>query len=236
MLLTTTTQIPELGIASTALTVVEPGDAVEVRVVVTASQAVELLDLSWDNPTTLHPNSTRTTISFPASLQAGDVAQGDVVFTTETGHPDFGLMTASLRCRRPDGSETTVSWETWISVFPREQATDPRGLSDEHRERLVTVVNDRDRNGHIFVANFVSFFSDFLNLVVPPGSVGILSQEFDLEDEGLPVDEETYQLIILGLMSIYGLVRLELLFEEDCPETDEYIDLSGSREVKQEVI
>ncbi len=235
MLLTTTTQVPELEILSTAPTVVELGQAVEVHVRIAASQVVELLELIWNNPTTLLPDTAAPTMSFPSNLSAGDVAEGDVVFTTAAGRRDYGLMTATLRFRRQDGTEATASWEAWISVFPREHA-DAQELSDDHRNRLVSVVNARDRNGHIFVADFVSFFSDFLNLVVPAGTAGFLSQEFELDEEGLPVDEETYQLIILGLMSIYGLVRLELLFEEDCPETDEYVDLSAMREVKQEVI
>ena len=236
MLLTTSTQVPELEVASTALTAVEPGDAVEVRLRFAASQQVELLELTWDNPLSLSPDASLTTISLPVTLQSGDDAEGVAVFTTPNGRHDFGLMTASLRLRRQDGTETTVTWEAWLSVFPREQATDPQGLSDEHRERLVTVVNARDRNGHIFVADFVSFFNDFLNLVVPAGTAGFLSQEFDLEDEELPVDGETYQLNLIGLMSIYGLTKVELLYEEECPETDEFVDLSAFREVKQEVI
>ena len=140
MLLTTTTQVPELEILSTAPTVVELGQAVEVHVRIAASQVVELLELIWNNPTTLLPDTAAPTMSFPSNLSAGDVAEGDVVFTTAAGRRDYGLMTATLRFRRQDGTEATASWEAWISVFPREHA-DAQELSDDHRNRLVSVVN-----------------------------------------------------------------------------------------------
>ena len=233
MQLTTPAGNEQVNTSVTAPTVVEPEQDVIVRLHISAFQNIELLALDFDIPEVLIKNEEEPSTSFPLSLQPEDTFEKDVIFKTHAGQEGFGLIKGKLVYNIQE-IENSIEFELWISVFKRVKAGDREALSTELRKRLVDVVNIRDRNGHIFVADYVAFFNDFLNIEVPETVQEILAEDFQLPIEGLPVDEETRLQIILGNKTFYGIEKLELIPEEECVESDDRFDPYDAREVKFE--
>ncbi len=227
MLLSTPATTSLLDVISTAPTVVQPGERVEVKIRIIAKNDCELLGLGWEAPKSLTQSSVAA--GFPVVLQAGQTFNTQTIFITTAQTEDFGEMQAHLRARNGSGEEITVDWTAWISIFTRRKADDPEGLSDELRKRLLDVVNARVRNGHIFLANQVAFCDDFLNIEIPGSTASLISEDPIIE--GLPVDPEQRLMIILGSLSFYGFEDIKLLAEEFCPESDDSFLHTDDREI-----
>lgn len=230
MLLTTPVQSPEVDILSTAFTVVQPGDLFSIKINITAKQDCELRDISWQVPQSLAPESNGQ--QFPVTLAAGESIDIKSDFSTDATREDFGeiRLSISLRVEAETGGEKTVESVTWLSIFTRQTAADPDQLQMALRQRLLDVVNVRPLNGHIFLADYEAFFTDFLNVEIAAGIAAGLAEEFGLPIEGLPLDAERRMLIIHGKMSFYGIEKLELLAIEDCEESDDRFDPDDARE------
>jgi hypothetical protein len=229
MLLSTPLRTDALLLSSTAPTAVAPGTVVPVRLEVAAVEACELLELRWTIPAHLGPS---TPPSLPTALAAQEARTFDLSFPTAVGADGGGLIEGALRLRRTGGSESTLTWSAWISVYSRERADDPKRLSDAHRQRFLDTVNARRRNVDIFLANYGAFFDDFLNLELDPAIAASLSQEFGLPVEGLPLDSERRLDVILGRLSFYGIEDAKFLPEEECSEADDRFDARNAREVQ----
>eukprot|EP01013_Petalomonas_cantuscygni_P033911 TRINITY_DN61178_c0_g1_i1.p3 TRINITY_DN61178_c0_g1~~TRINITY_DN61178_c0_g1_i1.p3 ORF type:complete len:100 (+),score=2.92 TRINITY_DN61178_c0_g1_i1:481-780(+) len=80
------------------------------------------------------------------------------------------------------------------------------------------------------------FFSEFLNIEVPDEIASIINGEMLLEKEGLPVNEELFYAITIGQTQFYGLEKLELIYEENCTDSDDMFDMDDAREVPASVI
>jgi hypothetical protein len=208
----------------------QPGERLELGLQIVATRDCELLALDW----TLLPGLTVTggpPIAFPARLAAGQTLAALAAFQSQAGQELFGELGAVLRYRAAGGPDSTAAWSSWLSVFQRRVADDREPLSDDLRARLINVVNARDRNGQIFIAAPVAFFDDFLNVEVPPARQRLIAAEFRFQEEGLPLSPELYTSFILGEMSFYGIERLELQAEEDCPDEDDRFNAPDVREV-----
>lgn len=229
MLLSTPTHTPLLDVVSTAATVVQPGERLEVKIRVFAKKDCELLGLDWKAPTSLKQLSSQTT--FPITLSSGQSFETQVIFSTDAQREDFGEMQANLRARA-GSEELTINWTAWISVFTRRRADSPEGLSNELRQSLLDVVNARVRNGHIFLADQVAFCDDFLNIEIPVPIASLISEDTIID--GLPIDPEQRQMIILGMMTFYGFDDIKLLAMEHCPESDDCFEHTDDREINIE--
>jgi hypothetical protein len=219
---------PGLQITLTGPTVVAPGEDVVIKLVITAQKNCTIDTLKFNLPDAVF--SETNPFEIDQNLEAGQTFEKELLFTTKPGNEGFGEIRFTLNYSL-DGSETSkIEFAFWVSVFKR-QIADGSELADPLRERLVKVVNSRNRNGHIFLADFVSFFDDFLNIEIPDRIAEILAQEFAFEDEGLPVDQEKYISIINGEFSFYGIEQLELIYEEECNESDDKFDMSAAAEV-----
>ena len=235
MLLTTPTETPFLRIESTAQTVIQPGENLQVKITFTAKQPVSLHELTWETPETISLNVVEVD-PLPIKLKEGQSASMLILFSTNPKVENFGEMTASLVTGPDDGKAKIIDWTSWISVFQRQIANNKDGLSDTLRDRLIHVVNHRKRNGQILLADFVSFFDHFLNIAIDQEIAKNLHNEFLLTDESLPVDPETWLLIILGHRTFYGIECLELAAEDECNESDACFHMDEARETKVEEI
>ncbi len=235
MQLTTPTETPLVQVAATAPTVVQPGEEVVVTIAVEARQPVELLALQWEAPEVVRLVPDQR-LDLPVSLRAGERFEARQVFLTDPQQEGFGEMHATLALRgEGETARTAASWTAWISVFEPMKAPDDEPLNDRGRRRLIEVVNARARNGHIFLADSVAFFDDFLHILISERLAAVLAREFGFADEGLPLDRAAYLHVILGLLSFYGIEKLELIAEEECEESDDRFDPDEAREVAYEI-
>ena len=234
MLITTPVDNELVEISSTAPTVVAPGETLDIQIEITARHSCELMGIDWKTPAVINPKPESADLVFPHKLQTGQKFYGYFQFSTRANEEGYGEISATLKLKTTDGEVMPVEWSAWLSVFKLERASDTEPLSTELRQRLIDVVNARIRNGHIFLADYISFFVNFLNIQVPERIAGIISEDFGLPSEGLPVDLETLKLIILGDKTFYGITKLELVAEEDCTESDDKFVLDASRELEAE--
>ncbi len=228
MILTSSFNYTDLSIQTETPTVVEPGSDVDINLTITALRTCEINHITLEFPDAVFSENLQ--IEIAQNLVEGQSFEKHLRLTTKEELEGFGEIHINLAYNTPDAPTNTISFANWVSVFTR-QLADGATLSDPLRKRLVDVVNTRVRNGHIFLADFVSFFNDFLNVEIPDRIANILSGEFALQDEGLPVDHEKYLLIIKGETTFYGIERLELIYEEHCNESDDKFDMSGAAEV-----
>lgn len=228
MILHTDHPFPEFIIQTISHTVIQPGESLELKMKFTGLTNCYLKSLEIEVPAAVEPESP--------SLEIGqDLAEGqsydlETVFTTKKDREGFGDIRIEILYDDAGGESKTAEFSVWISVFYREIA-EYSSLPDPLREKLVQVVNFKPRNGHIFLADFVSFFDDFLNIEIPGKIAALLADEFALDQEGLPVDKEKYISIIRGDVTFYGIEKLELIYEEHCNESNDKFDLSGIQEV-----
>lgn len=233
MLFTTNSGNESVSLQFTAPTVVEPGEKIKATLVLTVKSKIDFQYMGWEFPDSINLEEIEG-LEKSRTFEPGDTFEYVVIFGTDKYSEDYGLIKAAFVYSI--GSEKVeLSFEAWISIFKRVKAA-VEELSLELRKRLIEVVNFRIRNGHIFLADYNAFFDHFLNIEVPDSVREFLAEEFGLPNEGLPVDPETYLLIIGGLISFYGIERLELIAEEDCNESDDRFDLYAVREVDQNVI
>jgi hypothetical protein len=219
----------------TGPTVVAPGDPADLKVRVTALAACELAELAWQTPAGLAANIRPLGSPFPVRLAPSQEIAIETTIGTQRGAETFGEIHLTLRARPIVGTVTNdlkADVELWLSVFERASADDRAPLSDPLRERLVNVVNSRARNGHIFLADYVRFFDDFLNIAVPDSAAVQIGQSVGLPAEGLPLDPETRQQIVLGVKAFYGIERLLLLRQDECVDADGFFDSSQAAEVR----
>jgi hypothetical protein len=222
-----------LQLTLTGPTVVAPGEDVVIKLMITSLKNCTIDTLNLILPDAVFSDTTPLEIG--QSLKEGQTFEKELLLTTKPGHEGYGEIEFTLHYSL-GGSETSkMEFASWISVFKR-QIADGSELADPLRERLVKVVNSRNRNGHIFLADFVSFFDDFLNIEIPGRIAEILAQEFAFEDEGLPVDHEKYISISNGEFSFYGIEQLELIYEEECNESDDKFDMSAATEVSNPLV
>jgi hypothetical protein len=228
MLLVTNHSFPEFIAQTEALTVIQPGDSLILKIKYTALANCYLGHLEINLPESVEPQSQYMEIN--RELTQGEVFDFETVLATSEDREGFGDVRIAVTYNDAGGQSNTVQFAVWLSVFYREVAGNS-SLPDPLREKLVKVVNYKPRNGHIFLADFVSFFNDFLNIEIPGKIANLLADEFALDQEGLPVDTEKYIGIIRGDITFYGIEKLELIYEEHCNESNDKFDLSGLREV-----
>ncbi|HKJ67454.1 MAG TPA: hypothetical protein VKA68_05820 [bacterium] len=223
-------------IISTAPTVIEPARPYTVRIRITARQSLTLHALTWETPDLLSEGWLESSASFPLDLEPEDTFQASVVFRIPDDSEGFGEIQLQLTGDSSESGAFELDWAHWISVWQPAKPDAREPLNDQLRRRLIQVVNHRPRNGHIFLANWVAFFRDYLNITVPEAAASSIAEEFGLPAEGLPVEPEVYEDIARGKVTFYGIDSLELLAEEDCVESDDRFDADGVREVaRQEV-
>lgn len=217
---------------TSAPTVVQPGGEMIVVIELTARTELTIGQILWNIPDQLTLAAAGGEPALPVSLDAGATWRFEQLFKTETGKESYGDLAGQLVYHPGDGSEAlTLDWAHWISIFEKVTTDESAPLSDELRDRLLGVTNARPRNGHIFLADHIRYFADYLNIVIPERLAAILAREFGLADQGLPVDEEQYILFCQGLRTFYGIEVLELIAEEDCNESDDRFDPGELREV-----
>lgn len=234
MVLTTpyTHELVELTLR--APTVVKPGERAAVAVHLLARQDCTVHDLTLslrDAPADVAPDPAWATAR-PLTLAAGDDYHWHGELLTTDGREGYGLLLLEITFGDPSDPDTPapLRGDAWLSVFEPARA-DRAGLDDALRERLIGVTNYRPRNGHIFLADYVAYFGDFLHIEVPEAVAAALAEDFGLPDEGLPVDGEHRYEILIGRRTFYGIERLELIAEEECNESDDRFDAEGAREV-----
>jgi hypothetical protein len=214
-----------------APTVVEPGEEMAVTIELRALARLTIGQISWTIPDNLTLALAGEPPAFPVSLEEGATWRFEQLFAAAPGKEGYGELAGEL-IYHPDGSEVrSLDWKHWISIFGKVTADETAPLSDELRDRLLGVTNARPRNGHIFLADHVRYFADYLNIVIPERLAAILARDFGLADQGLPVDEEQYILFCQGLRTFYGIEVLELIAEEHCNESDDRFDPDELREV-----
>jgi hypothetical protein len=235
MLLDTRLKTDFLEIVYTAPTVVEPGEKIIAYIKILALQTLRLHLLKWELPGTVTHEVEGSVIILPEILEADRAFETKAIFLTKPGQEGFGEMSASLHLTGPEGEKKTVTWSAWISVFKREFASDPAGLSDRHRDRLVEFINARPRNGQIAISDIFSCCSDFLNIEISDSIKEMVIEEDGLFEEGIPVDPWTYREFILGEKEYAFIQEIEAEPEEQCPESDDRLDVPDVREIKLEV-
>lgn len=233
MLLSTPLSSDLLSLTATAPTVVAPGTRFDLTFKFTALQALTLRTIHWEIPTRLAIEIDAAEEILPYTFEAGDTYEAALnVYTQEEGYGEMqGIFI--LEQINDDGTVETISMRLhlWLSVFERKMARAAEGLQDELRHRLIEVVNVRDRNGHIFLANFGAFFDDFLHIEIPHTIANLIGEELGLPVQNLPLDPEIYLETILGTKRFYGIEKLELIAEEECVESDDRFDPDDAREV-----
>lgn len=228
MLLQIDHPFPDFIVHTEALTVIQPGESLTLKIKFIGLANFFIKRLETEAPKVVGIESPNLEIG--QELAEGQTFNTEIVFETLEDREGFGDITTKVIYNDPNGEIKTALFSVWISVFIREIA-EYSSLPDHLREKLVQVVNYRPRNGHIFLADFVSFFDDFLNIEIPQKIAGLLADEFALDQEGLPVDKEKYISIIRGDITFYGIEKLELIYEEHCNESNDKVDLSGIQEV-----
>ena len=233
MLLTRPVSSDALQVRIQHMTAVQPGDRVDIELTLTATRDATVQSLDW---TTTLPGMTldpSVPLALPATLGAGDSATLILAFDTHPTDETFGFLQGTLMVDAPgvtpDGAR--VEWRSWLSVLRREVASDPDELSTDHRKRLISVVNTDDAVGHWMLADPWAFFDDFLNIHVDAAVRAQAGDALGLGDQGLPLDEETRHEILIDRKTFYGMVRMDLMAEEECVDSDSYIDTSPAREV-----
>lgn len=213
--------------------VIQPGEELKISLKITAIKTCELKKVTWnlDGITNKTVKIDIAYLGLNQDLLEGKSLDHELIFSTEVGKEGYGEINMTLDFSTVDGLEKAFSWDLWISIFKRVLANNKNALEDDLRKRLVNVVNARTRNGHIFMADHVRFFSEFLNVEVTAEIAAILTDELLLEEEGLPVNEEIFYAIVTGQTQFYGMEKLELIYEEYCNESDDNFDTDDAREV-----
>ncbi|SEJ56060.1 hypothetical protein SAMN05192553_10587 [Cyclobacterium xiamenense] len=222
-----------IQISCTSPSIIQPGEKLLVNLHITALQRCKLDQLTWKlkQITNGVVKNEKDGMELSLDLQEGESFEQQVVFTSIPGKEGFGEIPITLHFAPLGSSEKPFSWNLWISVFERVTANDKEGLNDNLRKKLVDVVNSRTRNGHIFMADHVRFFSEFLNIEVPEIIASMMTEEMLLKEEGLPVNEELFYAIVTGNIQFYGMEKLELIYEENCEESDNKFEIDDAREV-----
>ena len=241
MQLTTTLSQPGFTLRVTAPTVIEPDTPYILHFSFQALHPCVIDALTWQLPDCLYESGDMDESRFPveisesASQPLSEPLEWTQVFIApETGFGQIRFYLHVLSEEGADQSEPPLEWTHWVSVFSpaKPSADDP--LADDLRARLINVVNDHTQNGHIFLADYVRFFADYLNIQVPEAMHETLAYEFGLPAEGLPLDNETYRLIAQGKTTFYGVEKLELIADEDCNASDDRFDAEGTRETSRD--
>jgi hypothetical protein len=228
MNLVTSNQTELFNYSFEGLTVIEPGETIKYQLTINPLKQFHLKAIEWVIPDCI--KSDISLIEINLDLDPSATFTKEILFFTIPGKEDFGEISFRIDYSHSGSAGKQTKDIIWISVYERKVAG-VNSLDDELRNRLVNVVNFRPQNGHIFLADYASFFDDFLNITVPPQIVEILSEDFALPNEGLPLQREKYIEIITGKLTFYGMTRLELLFEEYCNESDDRFDLQEAKEV-----
>lgn len=213
---------PTLKLSSAAPTVIGPGEPYLLKWRLTAEQPVQLLGVEWAAGAQLPPLPPAGPPGFPYTLAAGELLELDLQLSPALHGEGFGWVNLALRLR-PDGAagEQALEWRHWLSVFPRESTGEGPALSGPHRGRLIGVVNADAQNGHIFLADYLSFFREYLHLDIPESIAGQILEGLGIPTEDLPLSEEDFLDIARGAKSFFGLDRLELLPEEEGEECED---------------
>jgi hypothetical protein len=238
MLLTTYYTNDFFEISCSCPSVIQPGEELQVDLHIIALKSSKLNSIIWnlEGVTNKAIKNDKENLMFLLDVQEGESFDRKITFNTEFGKEGFGEIQMTLDFSIAGEATKTIDWKFWVSVFKKVTAENKKALEDDLRKRLVDVVNARKRNGHIFMADHVRFFSEFLNIEVPDEIAKILNDELLLEEEGLPVNEELFYTIAIGQTQFYGLENLELIYEENCTESDDKFDLDDAREVPASII
>jgi hypothetical protein len=233
MQVTTQHKNPLIQITCSSSSVIQPGEKLLVDLHITALKRCKLDQLTWklQQITNEVVKNGKDGLELSVDLEEGESVDQQVIFTSISGKEGFGEIPITLHFASLGNSEKPFSWNLWISVFKRVTASDKEGLNDDLRKRLVDVVNSRTRNGHIFMADHVRFFSEFLNIEVPDTIAAMMTEEMLLKEESLPVNEELFYAIVTGHILFYGMEKLELIYEENCEESDDKFEIEDAREV-----
>lgn len=224
-------QTDSFKMTATAPTVIQPGEEMAVTTELLAAAKVTIDQILWEIPEGLSLRPADEPGDLPVTLNAGDNRRFKQVFISEPERESYGEIRGQIVFHPGDGTEAvTAGWTHWASIFQQVKADETEALSDELRSRLIGVTNARPQNGHIFLADHIRYFADYLHILIPERLAAALSREFGLSGQGLPADEEQYLLFAQGLRTFYGIEVLELIAEEDCNESDDRLDLEGLRE------
>lgn len=238
MLVTSAHKNEFIQISCTCPTVIQPGEKFQVDLNITAMKTCRLSEINWDLAGIANRavESEKERLELNTDLLEGKSIDQQVVFTTSVGQEGFGEIQLTIGFSATGSMERSFKWNIWASIFQQVAASDKNGLEDDLRKRLVEVVNCRTRNGHIFMADHVRFFSEFLNIELSATIAAILTEELLLKEEGLPVNEEVFYSIITGQYVFYGMEKLELIYEENCKESDDKFEIDDAREVATPVV
>lgn len=210
---------------ATSPTAVQPGEQISVILQLTPFSDITIGQMLWETPEIIQLAPASDQSQFPVTLSAGETWSYETLFTSYEDREGFGEIKAQLVFHPGDEPATSqAEWAHWVSVFSLSHADESRPLDDELRNRLIQVVNARPQNGHIFLADHVRFFADYLHIMIPERLAAILAGEFGLSGQGLPVSFEEYLLFCQSLRTFYGIEELTLIAEEYCNESDDRFD------------
>ena len=234
MQLTITEQIDSLLAQSTSPTVVEPGQSFSVAVTLISETAVTLQSVEVAIPEDVELVSNPIPELMPYALEPGKRLTFELGFETSRQHETFGLIraVASFSTAAAPDEPIQLAWENWLSVFTRVVASYPQPLADALVQRLIAVANHTLRNAHIFMADFVAYFDDYLNIDIPAEAVAGITDMLPFATDGLPLDAETRLAIAQGRKTFYGITDWQFEAEDECEEFDDVFQPSGTTDVE----
>lgn len=241
MQLTITQSSPDLIVHSTAPTVIEPGKRFVIALSLPVKVPLTLESMEFTFPDDIEPTGDLLQELLPYDLQPGEPLEFELEFQSPPERESFGIVNAHVTVSRVNGETNagepeTLTWEHWLSVFAREVAPYPQPLSDRLRQRLIEVTNYYLRNAHIFMADFVAYFDDYLNIEIGEDSAAAIVEELPFSTKGLPLDPKTRLAIARGTMSFYGITDFIFQGEEECEEFDPVFQATGVQDVDPEEV
>ncbi len=241
MLLTIDQEVPPLRVHATTPTALAPGEAFTQTLSVYSSTTIWLHAIEFVTPDGVAVDEDSYSDIFPYHLHANDTVQFEVAFGTQVGNETFGTINGHVyfsqfhpeeaTSQQARDEEQSIHWQNWVSVFQRAHAFYPQPLSNALRQRLMDVTNSHPRNPHIFLADFVRYFDDFLNIRIDEAAAASIAEELPFATQGVPLAPETRLLIAQGKMQFYGIEDFTLLAEEECDECDDVFQSSGTSDV-----
>ena len=225
----------DLSIHTTAFTVMAPGSVLDLALDITVQNELQLVSIEWSFPANLSIKTNPLDGKLPLDIKPSAGWQGNYELSAQVGQQGFGWIEFVLQYKKPDrDSVIELKGKIWISIFEFEKAPYPEPLADHLRDRLIAVTNAEPRNGHIFLADFALYFSDYLNVGIDPSAVPEIAAQVPFATDGLPVDSEIRGQIRRGGMLFYGIDDLKMFGEEECEQADSHFITESVKDVEDE--
>lgn len=238
MLLTIDQETAPFSIRATSPTTVSPGGSFYQTVSLRSNASIWIHSMEFTAPDGVNVDEESFMTRLPYQLHANESIEIEVAFATLAGSETFGSINGHVYFSEhhpeeapPHSEEQSIHWENWLSVFARAHAPYPQRLSDALRQRLIDVTNAHPRNPHIFLADFIAYFNDYLNIHIDEAAAAGIAEELPFATQGVPLDPERRLLISQGKMQFYGIDDFQLLAEDDCDECDDVFQSNGTRDV-----